>query len=73
MNKTTEKYANAEHYEQVHAYLLTKDETKGDVTNPHVYRELLAANGLTVNLYDCKQWIASLGSKVAAKGFKLSE
>ena len=72
MNKTTVNYANAEHYEQVHAFLLTKEETKGDVTNPHVYRELLGANGLTVNLYDCKQWIASLGSKSHIKGFKLS-
>jgi len=71
MKKETKKYANTEHYEQVHAYLLAKDETKGEVNNAFIYKDILATQGLEVSIYDCKQWISSLGSKADITGFKL--
>lgn len=71
MNKTDIKYANPEHYEAAHAFFTSKD-NKSALTNPYDYKALLATQGLEVNIYDCKQWIKSLGTVMDAKDFKLS-
>lgn len=68
MNEVKKTWANSTHYEQAHAYLSDKEMP---TDNEHLYASLLESQGLTVNLLDCKKWIASHNVVLDTKGFKL--